>query len=56
MQLFEDRISSGRPLERLVVNVVGFDKLIDELHKFFDADAEPRQINFSVTKEKNRPH
>lgn len=37
MQLFEDRICGGGPLEGLAVNVVGCDELIDALHKLFDA-------------------
>ena len=37
MQLFEDRIRSGSPLERLAFHVVGRDEVIDLLHELFDA-------------------
>jgi hypothetical protein len=37
MQLFKDGVSGGGPLERLAVCVVRGDKVIDALHKLFDA-------------------
>lgn len=37
MQLFEDRICGGGPLERLAVRVVGGDEVIDALDKLLDA-------------------
>ena len=37
MQLFEDRISGGGPLERLAVRVVRRDEVIDALDELFDA-------------------
>lgn len=37
MQLFENRICGGGPLEGLAVDVVGCDELIDALHELFDA-------------------
>ena len=37
MELFEDRISGGRPLEWLAVCVVGGDEVIDALYELLDA-------------------
>ena len=37
MQLLEDRVSGGCPLERLAVGVVGGDELVDALHELLDA-------------------
>ena len=37
MQLLEDRICSGSPLERLAVGVVRGDEVINALHELFDA-------------------
>ncbi len=37
MQLFEDRICGGGPLERLAVRVVGGDEVIDALDELLDA-------------------
>ena len=37
MQLVEDRVGGGDPLERLAVRVVGRDEMIDALHQLFDA-------------------
>ena len=37
MQLFEDRIRSGRPAKRLAVAVVVRDEVIDALYELLDA-------------------
>ena len=37
MQLFEDRICGGSPLERLAVRVVRRDEVVSALHELFDA-------------------
>lgn len=37
MQIFEDRIGSGDPLEGLEVRVVGCDEVINALHELLDA-------------------
>ena len=37
MQLLEDRIGGGGPLEGLAVGVVGADEVVDALHELLDA-------------------
>ena len=37
MQLFEDRVGRGRPLEWTAVRVVGGDEVVDALHELLDA-------------------
>lgn len=39
MQLFEDRVHGGGPLEGLAVRVVRRDEVIDALHELFDTGA-----------------
>ncbi len=41
MQLFEDRVGRGRPLERPTVRVVGGDEVVDALHELLDAGERP---------------
>ncbi len=51
MQLFEDRIGSGGPLEGLAARVVGRDEVVDALHELSDAGeraAANRLVGYEV--------
>jgi hypothetical protein len=38
MQLLDDQVGSGGPLEQLAIRVVGGDEVIDTLHELLDAN------------------